>query len=159
METLPIIWIVAGLLLMLLELVLPGGVAFLVGAGAALVGVLLLSGVIEGIMPALTSWFILSIVLLLSLRNVVTRFVPSTVSRSNTNEDIDAHGHLVHITETIPADGEGRIEYRGTSWKARSYHGDRTLEKGERVRLVVRQDLAWLVEPAPTDEEAPRQRP
>lgn len=136
----------AGLAVMLLELVLPGGIAFFVGLGAVLVALLLYIGVISGIPQALVTWFIGSLVLIFTLREFAGKFLSSTVERTSTDEDLDAYNQIADVSESIPAKGEGRIFFRGSTWAARNYHQDRDVVKGEKVRIILRENLVWLVE-------------
>jgi len=74
------------------------------------------------------------------------KFLGSHVSKGQTNEDLEAFGHMVEVAETIPKDGVGRIFFRGTTWPAKNYHHDQDLLKGSNVRIVVRENLDWFVE-------------
>ncbi len=142
------IWLVGGIVLMLLELFLPGGVAFFLGLGATSVALLLFLGLIDSPRQAFTAWFIGSLALLFGLRGAVQWFRLSTVEKSSTNEDMDAYNRIVEVAETIPKEGEGRIYFRGTTWQARNYHGDQDLPRESRVRLIFRENLVWVVEGA-----------
>ena len=142
------IWLVGGVALMLLELLLPGGITGFLGLGAAVVALLLFFGVIHGPAQAFTVWFIGSLALLFGLRGFVQRFLPSSVDRTSTNEDLDAYNQVVEVAEAIPADREGRIHFRGTTWKAKSHGEERELPKGSKARLIVRENLIWIVEAA-----------
>jgi inner membrane protein len=139
-------WLIGGVVLMLLEFVVPGGIAFFLGLGAVLVALSLQLGLLDGWMQAFTTWFIGSIALLLGLRGLVQKMLPAEVERGKTDEDLDAYNQIVEVFERIPAQGQGRIDFRGSTWVARNYHADRDLEKGSRVRIVFRDNLAWLVE-------------
>ena len=141
-----IVWLLGGLAIILLEIVLPGGIAFFLGMGALLVALLLYLGVVEGILQALMTWFIGSLVLIFTLRESVSKIFPSSVERTNTDEDLDAYHQVVGVSETIPAKGEGRIDFRGSTWTAKNYHQDRDLVRGEQVRIIFRENLVWLVE-------------
>jgi len=142
------IWLVGGVALMLAELALPGGVVGFMGLGASVVALLLFLGAIHGPAQAFAAWFIGSVALLFGLRGFTQRFLGATVSRTSTNEDLDAYDQVVEVAETIPADGEGRVHFRGTTWKARSHGVDRVLPKGSKARLIARENLVWVVEAA-----------
>lgn len=146
-----LIWLIGGMVLMGLELILPGGIVFFLGLGATLVSVLLYTGLIEGWLEAFTTWFIGSLALLFGLRGVVQKFIPAQVSKAKTDEDLDAYNQIVEVCERIPAEGEGRIAFRESTWTARNYHQDRDLEAGTPVRIIYRDNLIWYVEAS--DEE------
>lgn len=154
-----IIWLIGGILLMLLEILLPGGIVFFLGLGATLVALLLYSGVIDGWLQAFTVWFIGSLVLLFGLRGVVQKIVPAVVNRGRTDEDLDAYNQLASVCERIPADGEGRINFRGSTWPARSYQASLDIEAGTQVRIAFRDNLVWLVEPVDLENDPGQDQP
>lgn len=140
------VWFIAGIVLMLLEFVVPGGIVFFLGLGATLVALLLHLGLIGSWVDAFTAWFVGSLALLFGLRGIVQKFLPAEVTKSNTDEDLDAYNHPAEVCETIPANGEGRILFRGSTWAARNVHSEEELTKGTRVRIVFRDNLIWMVE-------------
>lgn len=145
-------WIIAGIILVVLELFVPGAVLVFLGAAAILVGLLLMAGLITGPIQAFTAWFIVSLVMLFTLRGLVTRFMPGEESWQSTDEDADAYGKIVEVAEAIEKSKEGRIDFRGSTWPATCY--EQTLEAGAKARIVTRDNLIWVVEPV--DEDAPK---
>jgi membrane protein implicated in regulation of membrane protease activity len=143
-------WVVGGIVLLVAEIVLPGMVLGFLGAAALMVALLLWLGVIEGLVPALTTWFIGSIVMLVALRGFFQRLMPGDEEVQSTDEDFDAYGTVVEVAETIAKGEEGRIRFRGTTWAATCY--EQALEAGSRARLVARHGITWVVEPL---EEGP----
>ena len=143
-------WIVAGAVMILLELFLPGMVLGFLGSSAFLVAALIWSGWIDTWVSALTTWFILSLVLLLSLRGLFLRFVGGRSERQSTEEEEEAYGTIVDVVERITPDQEGRIHYRDSTWQAICY--DDTIEAGEKAMLAFRENLVWVVEAGPPDE-------
>lgn len=141
-----LIWFIGGVVLMVLEFVLPGGIVFFLGLGATLVALLLHLGLIDGWLQAFTTWFIGSLALLFGLRGLVQKIIPAEVERGKTDEDLDAYNQTAKVCERIPAQGEGRIDFRGSTWVARNYHNDQDLEPGTKVRIIFRDNLAWMVE-------------
>ncbi len=138
-------WIVGGIALLVAEIVVPGMVLGFLGAAALLVAALLGLGAIDGLVAALTTWFIGSIVMLVALRGLFQRLMPGDTDVTSTDEDLDAFGTVVEVAETIPRGERGRIRFRGTTWAATCY--ERTLEPGSRARLVTRDGITWVVEP------------
>ncbi len=143
-------WIVGGVILLAAEIIVPGMVLGFLGAAALLVALALWLGLIEGLVQALTSWFIGSIVMLVALRGLFQRMMPGDEAVQSTDEDLDAFGTVVEVAETIPEGEQGRIRFRGTTWVATCY--ERTLEPGSRAKLVTREGITWVVEPI---EEGP----
>ena len=139
-------WIVAGVVLMLLELVVPGLVLVFLGAGALVVALLVWLGLLGSWVTATTTWFIASLALLLGLRGLVQRLVPGQTETQSTDEELDAFGEIVEVAETVGPEPGGRIRYRGTTWDALCL--EQTIQAGARARIVCREDLVWIVDPA-----------
>lgn len=156
-QDLATIWFIAGALLMAAELLLPGGIVFFLGLGAAFVSLLLYTGILEGWLQAFTAWFIGSLVLVFGLRGIVQKLVPAVVERGKTDEDLDAYNQHAEVCERIPAGDEGRIIFRGSTWPAKGYAANKALEVGTVVRIVFRDNLVWIVEPIDTGDTVPNQ--
>jgi membrane protein implicated in regulation of membrane protease activity len=138
------IWLIAGLLLIATELFIPGLVVCFLGLGAIIVAGLRWLGLITGIIPSFTVWFVTSIVSLLSLRHFLLRWVPSESTYTSSDEDLDAVGSIVEVVQTVSELEQGRIRYAGTTWPATTRHG--TLLPGQKARLLYRDNLVWVVE-------------
>jgi inner membrane protein len=147
-----VIWFIAGVVLMVLELIVPGGIVFFLGMGAMFIALLIFTGVIDGWMQALTAWFVVSLLFIFGLRNFAQKIIPAHVERGNTDEDADAYDQTAVVVERIPANGEGRINYKGTTWQAKNYKEDADLEPGTVVRLIFRDNILWLVEAREREE-------
>jgi membrane protein implicated in regulation of membrane protease activity len=140
------IFVVGGLLLMLLETVVPGGVAAFLGVGGLVVAGLRALGLLMDPWTAIITWIFLSVGLTIALRPLAMRFVQGDISLSLTDEDAEAMGEVVTVVETASHDEPGRIRYRGATWDARTVEG--TLPKGAEATLLYRDNLTWIVEPA-----------
>lgn len=139
------IWVGAGIALIVSEVFVPGGVVAFVGAAAVLVGIGQWLGWLESWISAFTAWFVISLVLLLALRRVVSRLLPGDSQTGSTDEDGEAFGTIVDVLETVsPADPNGRIRYQGTGWPAICYEG--TIARGEKAMIAARDNLVWIVE-------------
>lgn len=141
------LWFIAGVALMLLELVVPGGIVVFLGMSAVLVSLLLYTGIIDGWLSAFTVWFIGSLALFFSLRGLVNKLLPAHIERGKTDEDLDAYNEIAVVSQPIPAQGEGRINFRGSTWSARAHQAQQAIDVGTQVRVVLRDNLVWLVEP------------
>jgi inner membrane protein len=125
------LWLLFGFVLLLLELVTPGGFyLFFFGVGAIVVGLLAVAGVAG---PASIQWLLfgaISIVAFLLFRRPLMERFGTQASR-----DVDTL-----IGETAVALGEigiqeiGKAELRGTAWSARNV-GDTAVRPGERCRV------------------------
>ncbi len=143
-----LVWLVVGVLLLLSEVWAPGFVVGFLGIAAMIVAGGRWIGLIEGLPMSFGVWIVCSVVLVLALRRVVRRWFPSDEMRENTEEENEAFGLVVEVTEDIDDEGQtGRIRYQGTSWPAQSTSG--VIPAGKKARLVCRakEGLGWLVEP------------
>lgn len=139
------IFFLGGLLLMLLETVLPGGVAFFLGAGGLVIAALRALGLIVDPVTALLTWIFLSTALTIALRPFAMRYFGGDVSMKITDEDAEAMGQTVTVIESVGEEVPGRIRFRGAAWDARTLEG--RLPKGAEARLLYRENLTWIVEP------------
>lgn len=144
LTTQTLLWILAGVIMMLGELLLPGLVVLFPGIAALIIGVLYATGWVATFPRALTLWFILSLFLIFTLRWLVLRFFPSDSRTESFQLDNDLVGKEVEVLQRISPDTEGRIRYRDTSWPARSNH--QTMEPGEKARLIAFDNYCWEVE-------------
>lgn len=140
------LWLVAGLLLMLLEFVVPGFVIIFFGVGAALVGLLL--WLFPG-MSEMTQIVLLPALSLVCLA-VFRRFFVSSVSKKydekGTNfDDNDCNGKVVKVVEPIQPGMPGKVELNGVNWSASCAV---PVPAGRNVRIISRTGLTFVVEPA-----------
>jgi hypothetical protein len=136
------LWILAGLALIVLETVTPGGFfAAFFALAAVLVGILTWLGLAG---PDWMQWLLFSV---LSVVGVVLFRKPlmKAMNLGGPGKAVDvltAEGALV--VEEVPAEGVGKAELRGSSWSARSATGAALL-KGQRCRVDRVEGLTlWL---------------
>lgn len=144
-----LIWLAVGLLLMAAELFLPGLVVVFLGVSAVVVALLRWVGLVTDLPMSFLAWMVISIALVVGLRGAVRRWFPPEESKGETDEDLAAFGTVVDVVEDChEADDEaptGRIRFQGSTWPAMSASG--VVKKGQRAKLVYRQNLTWVVEP------------
>ena len=143
-------WLIAGGLLMLVELVVPGLVVVFFGLAAVIVGLAAGLGWVDGWAGALALWSVTSTGLVLGVRGGVKRLSPGEEERASTDEELDAFGERVVVVDPIAPEQTGRIRFRGSTWPART--GEERLEPGAHARIVTRENLVWIVE---KDDELP----
>lgn len=128
------IWIAAGILLAICEVIFMPGVFVLLffGISACLIGLLL------GVGIPLVSWLqvllfaVLAVLLIVAFRSRAQRMLGMKASRL----DFDAIvGEVARAGEEIAAGATGKVEHRGSSWNALNT-GTRALSKGEQCRIV-----------------------
>ncbi len=138
-------WLTGGVVLCLLEVIVPGQVLIGLGSAAILVGGAVWLGLVEGVLSALTLWFIGSMALTVAIRGAVARLMPGDASEDSTDEDADVAGRVVEVVETIEPGRPGRVRFGETSWPAICFDG--RLEAGLSARLLMRDGLCWVVAP------------
>lgn len=137
-------WLIAGVILVMSEFVVPGFVIVFFGLGACATGILAL------LFPELPfTWEIfifsvLSVVLLFSFR----RFMPGVFKGKNVpcTEDVDqdsVSGSSAVTVTAITPDESGKVEFRGTLWNAKA---SEEIPAGVTVKIVSRENLTLNVE-------------
>ena len=139
------LWLGSGIFLMAIEFLVPGLVMVFVGLGSLTVVFGMHFGYIDGILQQFITFFISSIIYLLTLRFLVLRFVPSVTRKENIDEDEEVIGSIVELVEDINSGEFGRVEHSGSSWQARA-EGDQTILKGEQVKIIGRENITWIVQ-------------
>lgn len=139
------LWLGSGIFLMAIEFLVPGLVMVFVGLGSLTVVFGMHFGYIDGILQQFITFFISSIIYLLTLRVLVLRFVPSVTRKENIDEDEEVIGSIVELVEDINSGEFGRVEHSGSSWQARA-EGDQTILKGEQVKIIGRDNITWIVQ-------------
>jgi len=123
------VWVLFGIVLLVVEMVTPGGLfALFFGVGALCVAVLAALGA-----PPILQWLaftVVSVVLLATLR----RWVKERLLRGP-SASVDAIvGEEVVLLDDLAAGGEAKAELRGVPWSARIASGI-ALRKGQRARV------------------------
>jgi len=139
------LWLGSGIFLMAVEFLVPGLVMVFVGLGSLTVVFGMHFGYIDGILQQFITFFISSIIYLLTLRFLVLRFFPSVTRKENIDEDEEVMGSIVELVADINSGEFGRVEHSGSSWQARA-EGDQTILKGEQVKIIGRDNITWIVQ-------------
>ncbi|MCC6933091.1 MAG: hypothetical protein IT292_07535 [Deltaproteobacteria bacterium] len=121
------IWVVAGFVIAILEVVVPIGFIFcLIGLAAVVTGLVVLSGLLPCMTMQWGLFAILSIVLLLVLKGPLTRYL--LLSKKDTGSEITSD--RVEIEEDILPGQIGKGKARGTVWNVKN-DTDGKLERGK----------------------------
>lgn len=143
-------WFILGVILLIVEAMHTGVLAVFFALGAWVTAVLMWLGVVESSWAELAAFLIVSVASLLLLRNEMRKWL--TGLRHPAGEDAaldDFTGHLATVIEAIePGKNNGKVEFRGSHWAARS---ERLIAKGTVVKIVARDNLTLSVQP---NEEA-----
>lgn len=126
------IWLLAGLILVLLELLTPGGFYILFfGIGALVVGALAgfkLAG------PPWMEWLLFSVLSLLALALLRGPLLARWGAKVDEREVDSLVGETALALEDIAVDGIGKVELRGAAWNARNAGGG-PVNRGQRCRV------------------------
>ncbi|MFO6421953.1 NfeD family protein [Motilimonas sp. KMU-193] len=143
--TQPHYWAIAGLILMIAEAIIPGGIVLFLGMSALIVSASLFFGLLTTWVGAFTLWFISSLILLVLFRNVAQNMVGGESHVDDTDEDAHLYGKQATVIETIgPATHAGRVQYQDSTWPAIA--DGSTIEPGESVRIICRDNISLVVE-------------
>lgn len=140
------VWIIVGVVIMSMELFLPGFILCFFGLGAILTGLLKMF-LPMGINAQLVLFAALSIVLLVSFRRYAQGYFTGRVSNKNpAGAAMETHsGETAIVAEDIiPNSPHGKVEFHGTFWNA---DADVEIKKGAKVTIVERHDLTLKVKP------------
>ncbi len=130
---------------MLLELALPGGVAFFLGISGLGIGVLRLFGLLGDPVWAITAWLLTSIGLTIAIRPFIKKYFKSETFTKIADEDFEAMDQLAMVvTDLNEEDNSGRIRFNGATWNARSMKG--RIQAGREVTIRYRENTTWVVE-------------
>lgn len=130
------IWLIAGVILCLMELFLPTAfVEFTMGISAIIVA--LLTPFVPHFGIQVTLWLVLSIILVMLVR----RFMPTGKPKP-----IDDDKEATTLTE-IPAGQTGRVLFEGNSWQARCGDQDLAIASNQAVYVIGRKGTTLIVMP------------
>lgn len=145
-ELLTWVFLIGGIVLMLLEALIPGGVTFLLGFSGLAVGILRYLGFLQDPFTATFTWLLSSMALTVLIRPFIKKYFPGDTFFKLADEDYEAMDQIVEAVEPINEfDNSGRIRYQGISWQARAMEGE--IPAGTKVRIKYRDNTTWVVEP------------
>lgn len=136
-------WFFLGLVLFLLELVLPGFFIFFFGLGAWVTALVCLVGE-----PAtnvqIIIFAIISVLALVALRkSIQKKFFSNNDNQSEKIEDEFTGNEALALTD-FGADKDGLVEFKGTRWKSES---DSLIKEGQRVIILRKENFKLFVKP------------
>ena len=139
----PVIWFIAGFILLILELIIPGFVIIFFGVGAWITAlVCILFGI--NIHVQVIIFTISSVILLIVFRKYFkSRFFKENKSISDALED-EFIGKTAVVESEIKKGIPGKISFKGTNWTAIS---DTTILKGEIVEITGKESINMIVKP------------
>ena len=137
-------WLVAGAVMVLTELALPGVFICFFGLSALLTGCLCWLFPVISFPLQLVIFVFFGAVLLFGCRRWIPRSFKGNVIASELDVDADdVTGSPAVTVEPIAPDSPGKVEFRGTCWTAVA---DREIPVGTRVKVKCRKNLVLEVE-------------
>ena len=140
------IWCAVGIIMLIIELAIPGFVIFFFGIGAFFVALLcFLTGSLS-INAQLIIFLISSIVLLVGLRRWFKAIFKGFFGSKNKmplNKKYNV-GETATVVEKITPFEKGKIEFHGSRWSAEA---NKEIAKGEPVVIIEQNNLTFKVKP------------
>lgn len=138
-----LIWFIIGLILFLLELVMPGFVIFFFGVGAWITALLCLISD-PGINLQVIVFAVTSVLALVALRKVIQKKLYfARDGQAEIIEDEFTNREAVALVSFTRGE-EGKVEFKGTTWKAES---ELPVKEGEKVIIRSKDNFKLIVEP------------
>ncbi len=138
-----VIWFLIGLVLLLLELIIPGFFIIFFGAGAWVTAIICLI-FDTGINVQMAVFTFSSVLLLLLLRRYLRKQFFSedkTIVETLTDEFV---GKTAVVESDIKKGFPGKVSFKGTTWPALS---DVTIKKGQLAEIVGKESINLIVKP------------
>jgi membrane protein implicated in regulation of membrane protease activity len=138
-----ILWLMAGVLMLFLEFILPGIVIVFFGIGACLVALVCRFTDIS-LNTQLIIFLVSSVFLLLVLRKwVKSIFLGRTTLKGGITDSMSQYiGQRAIVKTGIPVGGRGKIEFFGTQWDAEA---DEDIAEGTAVEVVGKSSILMKV--------------
>ena len=127
-----IIWLIAAIVLAVIELSTMGLVTiwFAIGAVFAMIGALLGAGLIV----QLVLFIVVSLIILVAARPLAEKYVNQNVKKTNIDAAIGRK--LIAKTDIDNLKGIGKVDMEGSTWLAASSNGEVTIPAGSEVVVV-----------------------
>jgi membrane protein implicated in regulation of membrane protease activity len=136
-------WFILGLVLFLAELVIPGFFIFFFGLGAWIAALVCLIGE-PGTNLQIIIFALTSVLSLITLRRIIQKkFFYSKGTESADVED-EFTGKEAMATSDFGPDLKGKVEFKGTTWKAESKSD---IKEGQPVIIIEKENFTLFVKP------------
>jgi len=136
------IWFILGLVLFLLELVVPGFVIFFFGIGAWVAALVCLIAN-PGVNLQVIIFAVFSVLSLLAFRKLIQKkFFYTRDNRSEAVED-EFTGKEAIAVDDFGSDKNGKVEFKGTNWKAEC---ESEVKKGQTLVIIKKDNFKLFVE-------------
>lgn len=144
LQNAPLVWFIIGFVLLILEFVVPGLILLFFGAGAWVVALICFFMPL-GINTQLILFLASSILSILMFRKSLKKIM---WSRQSSSEIEDEFLGKTGIAETYIGPGsDGKVDFKGTMWDARSAD---VIGKGEKVTITGNESILLIVQSTKT---------
>jgi membrane protein implicated in regulation of membrane protease activity len=136
-------WFLMGLILFLLELVIPGFFIFFFGLGAWVTALVCL--IVEpGTNLQIIIFAVISVLSLIALRRIIQK--KFFYNRGTQSEDVEDEftGKEAIAKTGFGGDLNGKVEFKGTTWTAESKS---EIKEGQRVIIIEKESFKLIVKP------------
>ena len=139
-----LIWFLVGLILLILEFVMPGLIFAFFGVGAWIVAIICLFIPIPLNYQLLLIFIVSSVLSLLLLRKWLKGiFMGHVVSRQDVKENLEGFiGQRAVVKERIVPNSRGKVEFHGTDWQAEA---DEEIAEGTAVEIIGKDNITLKV--------------
>ncbi|MCX6321610.1 MAG: NfeD family protein [Bacteroidia bacterium] len=136
-------WFLLGLVLFLLELVIPGFFIFFFGLGAWVTALVCLIWE-PGTNLQIIIFAVTSVLSLIALRRIIQE--KFFYSKGNLSEEVEDEftGKEALTTTDIGPDKKGKVEFKGTTWKAESKS---EIKEGQTAIIIEKENFTLIVKP------------
>lgn len=137
------IWLLVGIVLLGLELMVPGVVLAFFGCGALLVALLVLFLPLSLSVQILILLFSSLLFLILFRKRILEK-----ITQKEKKVEFDSVvGEKVQVIKTIPPGLTGQVELHGARWSAEAHRDDLEIPEGSWVIIRGRKNITLIVEP------------
>ncbi|MFN0016442.1 MAG: NfeD family protein [Saprospiraceae bacterium] len=136
------LWVIAAAVALIVELLTVSFFFMFLAVGAAVTALLTWFGITPGTVSQLVCFSLVSLASLVLFRRYALRFFGKN-AKADQYEDFV--GHRATVSVAIPANGEGKVHYRGTEWIALSHDG-KPIESGTVVAVKRMDGIRVVVE-------------
>ncbi len=142
MASMTLFWLIAGIAMIILELLVPGGFVLFVLGLAAVTIFLVTSFFSMGWMYQVTMFFVAAVMYLVLLRDNLKKLVFKFSKEEDPENEFV--GKIAKAITPITAT-EGKVEFKGTQWPAKS---DWPVLPGEEVEIISQESILLIVKPS-----------
>lgn len=137
-----LIWIIAGIVLIITEFVVPSFLLIFFGTSALLVGVLNVFGVPMPFWVSVTTFAVASILQIVFMRRTFKEWFKGKIVDEGPEQDEFIGREATVVSGFDSTNSFGSVEFRGTPWNAES---DSILNEGDRVQITGRSGINLIV--------------